>query len=259
MKREGYIGHLLEVVFDLLGVGWAPVPFDLSKWDFNDFYLNAWSPDSDTALPLMAAYLYWKTLCLCPSIVRLWWMECKDRQFSLAIEGYTEKYMSPSLVKEQSEKLESKKASLQDMKVRVSKTGHDISASYMVDDASLDISIKFPLNYPLRQVDVEAGNGKVGGVPEGKWRAWLLATTTLMVSQNGSVYDALRIFQRNVSLHFEGVEDCAICYSIIGVIDNTLPSKQCKNCKHKFHSACLFKWFKTSNQSTCPLCRQTSF
>jgi hypothetical protein len=157
---------------------------------------------------------------------------------------------------------------MEHLKVKASKTGKELTASYSIDEASLDINFKFPPFYPLRQIEIETGNGKVVGVPESKWRAWILSITVLLISQNGSIYDALNIFQKNVSLHFEGVEDCAICknihdlnigYSIIGVIDNTLPSKQCKNCKHKFHSACLFKWFKTSNQSTCPLCRQTSF
>jgi E3 ubiquitin-protein ligase DOA10 len=34
-----------------------------------------------------------------------------------------------------------------------------------------------------------------------------------------------------------------------------LPKLACRTCKKKFHSACLYKWFSTSNNSTCPLCR----
>jgi E3 ubiquitin-protein ligase DOA10 len=33
------------------------------------------------------------------------------------------------------------------------------------------------------------------------------------------------------------------------------PNKRCATCKNTFHSVCLFRWFKSSNQSTCPLCR----
>jgi hypothetical protein len=118
-------------------------------------------------------------------------------------------------VKLQSNLSDDQRKALTDMTVKVTKAGNEVSASYAVDEASLDILIRFPSNYPLRQVDVSAGNGKIAGVAESKWRAWLLSTTTLIVSQNGSVHDALRIFQRNVSLHFEGVEDCAICKFII--------------------------------------------
>jgi hypothetical protein len=153
--------------------------------------------------------------------------------------------------------LEKSSDQLEGLSTKIAKTKTEIFVSYEIDDSSLDISLKFPTNYPLKQIEIEAG--KVLGVAENKWRSWLLSTTTLLVSQNGTVLDGLKLFQRNVSLHFEGVEECAICYSIIGVLDSTLPSKACKNCKHKFHSACLFKWFKTSHQSTCPLCRQNSF
>lgn len=33
------------------------------------------------------------------------------------------------------------------------------------------------------------------------------------------------MFKRNVTLHFEGVEACAICYSSISVVDRSLPTK----------------------------------
>lgn len=33
--------------------------------------------------------------------------------------------------------------------------------------------------------------------------------------QNGLIVDALSLFKRNVTLHFEGVEACAICYSVV--------------------------------------------
>jgi hypothetical protein len=35
----------------------------------------------------------------------------------------------------------------------------------------------------------------------------------------------------------------------------SLPDKKCKTCNNPFHSQCLFKWFSSSQQSTCPLCR----
>ena len=107
--------------------------------------------------------------------------------------------------------METRKQDLEGLAVKSNKTGTEVSASYAIDDASLDILIRFPTLFPLRQVQIEAGSGKVAGVPESKWRAWLLSTTTLMVSQNGTLADALCMFQRNVHLNFEGIEDCAIC------------------------------------------------
>ena len=54
---------------------------------------------------------------------------------------------------------------------------------------------------------------------------------------------------------FEGVEECPICYTVIHMVNGTLPKLSCHTCKHKFHAACLYKWFNTSNKSACPLCQ----
>eukprot|EP00054_Salpingoeca_dolichothecata_P022244 m.145265 g.145265 ORF g.145265 m.145265 type:complete len:137 (-) comp24272_c0_seq2:38-448(-) len=93
------------------------------------------------------------------------------------------------------------------------------------------------------------------GVSSSQWRNWLLQMITFLSNQNGSVLDAVLMWKQNIDKRFEGVEDCTICYSVIHGTNCQLPNQRCKTCKNAFHSACLFKWFSTSNQSTCPLCR----
>ena len=46
-----------------------------------------------------------------------------------------------------------------------------------------------------------------------------------------------------------------ICYSVLHVVDHSLPKVSCNVCNNSFHSACLYKWFSNANKSTCPLCR----
>ncbi|KAK1398101.1 hypothetical protein POM88_007964 [Heracleum sosnowskyi] len=75
------------------------------------------------------------------------------------------------------------------------------------------------------------------------------------LSQNGALAEAIRIWKSNFDKEFEGVEECPICYSVVHTSDHNLPRLACKTCKHKFHSACLYKWFSTSHKSTCPLCQ----
>lgn len=75
------------------------------------------------------------------------------------------------------------------------------------------------------------------------------------VMQNGALAEAIRIWKRNFDKEFEGVEECPICYSVIHTVNHSIPRLACKTCKHKFHSACLYKWFSTSHKSTCPLCQ----
>jgi hypothetical protein len=46
-----------------------------------------------------------------------------------------------------------------------------------------------------------------------------------------------------------------LLYYIVHSTIKQLPKLACKNCKHKFHSACIHRWFNTSNKSDCPLCK----
>ena len=51
------------------------------------------------------------------------------------------------------------------------------------------------------------------------------------------------------------LQECYICFYILHGTNHQLPKLACRTCKKKFHSACLYKWFSTSNNSSCPLCR----
>ncbi|XP_014677567.1 PREDICTED: E3 ubiquitin-protein ligase listerin-like [Priapulus caudatus] len=73
--------------------------------------------------------------------------------------------------------------------------------------------------------------------------------------QNGSILEALLMWRRNVSKHFEGVEECMICFSVLHASNYQLPKFTCKTCHKRFHNVCLYKWFSTSQKSTCPMCR----
>ncbi|KAI8319261.1 hypothetical protein GQ54DRAFT_265618 [Martensiomyces pterosporus] len=127
-----------------------------------------------------------------------------------------------------------------------------VTLTYTVDDSTLEIVVRVPATYPLALPTFESV--KRVAVTEKRWRGWLVAAQAQM-SCNRRLDAVCAQLLGNVGAHFAGVEDCSICYSAVGALDNTLPTKQCKTCKHKFHRMCLFKWFSTSNQSTCPLCR----
>ncbi|KAK4595116.1 hypothetical protein RGQ29_018753 [Quercus rubra] len=73
-----------------------------------------------------------------------------------------------------------------------------------------------------------------------------------MHQRNGALAEAIRIWKNNFDKEFEGVEERPICYSVIHTANHSLP---CLACKHKFHSACIYKWFSTSHKSSCPLCQ----
>jgi len=93
------------------------------------------------------------------------------------------------------------------------------------------------------------------GIPKAKLRKWLISIAAFLRNQNCSMADALAAWRANVGAEFAGVEPCLICYSVICSSNRSLPRMKCKTCVKAFHSACLYKWFKSSNKSACPHCQ----
>ncbi|CCE80530.1 Piso0_003649 [Millerozyma farinosa CBS 7064] len=190
--------------------------------------------------------------------VQSWFNNVKDLQIKQKIEKFTAKYFSPTLIHLLLEDVNNQKESLTEkndnMNIKVNYVTNDVKVSFLIDEQNMEMTISIPDIYPLMNITVE-GSNRVG-VKENRWRAWLLSSQKIISLTSGSIVDAIDLFSRNVKLHFSGFEECAICYSILHQ-DNSLPSKVCPVCKNKFHSACLYKWFKSSGASTCPLCRSS--
>ncbi|CAH7673029.1 hypothetical protein PPACK8108_LOCUS7884 [Phakopsora pachyrhizi] len=247
---------LLPLLYNVMNVTDRGKPKDVSVWGISSFNISDLNESSlhSTAL---AAYLYYVSLRVVPSHIRSWWEACRNKQLSKNVAGFTSKFLSPILINHELEKVKDPDLleSLTDDKmiIKVSQVAKEVKAIYIVDDETMEIIIRIPNDYPLQPVDVL--DVKKVGVSESTWRAWLLVVQQAIANHNGTIAEALSLFKRNVSLHFEGVEACAICYAIISVVDRSLPSKACKTCRNRFHPSCLYKWFSTSHGSSCPLCR----
>ncbi|RUP46969.1 hypothetical protein BC936DRAFT_146314 [Jimgerdemannia flammicorona] len=248
VKEANSIAVLLPFLFQILGLGHAATPFDLSKWEITQLDVQSFDTASDVGFSLLASHLYYRALKHLPSFVRIWWAECKNRPLIIAVESYTEKFFSSLIIAQELASITRPevKTQLEDetMTVKTSRVTNEVTASYKIDEQTMEMAIRLPANFPLRQVDVE-GLQRVG-VPEGKWRGWLLATSAIIAVQNGDIVDALLLFKRNAKLHFEGVEDCTICYSIISIQDRSLPNKQCQTCKNRFHASCFGSELRTN-------------
>lgn len=124
-----------------------------------------------------------------------------------------------------------------------------------LEEIELSIDLILSTNFPLEPVRVE-GREK-SGLAESKWKSALLSLQTLMRSPtfSGNLIEVIKKWQANALKLFQGLEECAVCYSVLHPSDKSLPGPACKQCKHKFHAICLYKWFKSSGNATCPLCR----
>ena len=266
LKEGTYTQDLLDFIFNILITG-RQKPVDASKHDFQTSGLrDDQAPEHETHGALI--HLYYLCLRRLPSITKDWWRDSTSRQLGIAVESWTQKYISPLVIAQElaviSDWAPSQSAAGADqqqqqaMTVKVSPSTREITASIPIDEQTMSIAVRLPPAYPLARAEVDSVHRV--GVAEKKWRFWIINAQGVInfssdgVGEGNSIIDGLVAWRKNVTAAMKGQTECAICYSVVSA-DRQLPSKKCSTCKNTFHSGCLFRWFKSSNSSSCPLCR----
>ncbi len=124
----------------------------------------------------LLAHLFYRALVNVPALVRQWYEACKDRQLAMSFSSAVTKYLSPVLIGHEFALLRNPEAlqQLQDenLTIKVSSGAAEVTASYVIDEQPMEIGVRLPPDFPLRSVEVK--DLKRVGVPENKWRSWLL-------------------------------------------------------------------------------------
>ncbi|ETN41039.1 uncharacterized protein HMPREF1541_02973 [Cyphellophora europaea CBS 101466] len=256
LKQSNCLQALLTSICETVRIT-SNRPVDASKHDFENFELGT-SESEEKEMLWLNTHLYYCCLLLTPSLVKAWYIEQKNRIKS-PLEAWTQKHISASIVAASFETV-SDWAKSQDkddtpVEVKTSTRSFDLVASMEIDPESppIAISVILPAAYPLESPTV-VSKTRVA-VSEKNWQSWL-RTIQIIIFSTGSIIEGLVAFRRNVQGALKGQGECSICYSIIGT-DMQTPNKKCGTCKNMFHGSCLFRWFKSSNSSTCPLCRNS--
>ncbi|XP_008700006.1 E3 ubiquitin-protein ligase listerin isoform X3 [Ursus maritimus] len=264
LRKTKSLNKLLYHLFRLMPENptYAETAIELSNKDPKTFFTEELQLSiRETAtlpyhIPHLACSVYHMTLKDLPAMVRLWWNSSEKRVFNI-VDRFTSKYVSNVLSFQEISSVQTSTQLFNGMTVKARATTREVMATYTIEDIVIELIIQLPSNYPLGSITVESG--KRVGVAVQQWRNWMLQLSTYLTHQNGSIMEGLALWKNNVDKRFEGVEDCMICFSVIHGFNYSLPKKACRTCKKKFHSACLYKWFTSSNKSTCPLCRETFF
>ncbi|KAI1747547.1 hypothetical protein F4782DRAFT_520733 [Xylaria castorea] len=264
LKAEKYISPLMNFTFDALGHS-AARGLNLDRAGFTGEDIRyydlklAESESEERNMQWLLIHLYYLVLKFVPGLFKAWHIDCRSKQTRIAVEGWMARYFSPLIISEALDDVvkwnDSQEAPADDEKeliVKVSRSAREVIAGYEVDDLQASISIRIPPEFPLEAVTV-VGVNRVA-VDERKWKSWILTTQGVITFSGGNIIDGLATFRRNVVGALKGQTECAICYSIIST-DKKMPDKRCQTCKNLFHRTCLYKWFQSSNQNTCPLCR----
>ncbi|KAI1122151.1 hypothetical protein F5Y10DRAFT_81537 [Nemania abortiva] len=264
LKAENYIGPLMNFMFDVLGHS-AAHGLNLDRAGFKEENIQCYdlklaeSETEERNMQWLFIHLFYLVLKFVPGLFKTWYIGCRSKQTKIAVEAWMTRYFSPIIVREALDDVvkwnENQEAPADDEKeliVKVSRSASEVIAGYEVDDLNASIAIRIPAEFPLEAVTV-VGINRVA-VDERKWKSWILTTQGVITFSGGSIIDGLITFRRNVIGALKGQTECAICYSIIST-DKKMPDKRCQTCKNLFHRTCLYKWFQSSNQNTCPLCR----
>jgi hypothetical protein len=198
-----------------------------------------------------------RTVLAFPGLVRHWWSNDCPRSAQPAMQRFVEKEMALIIARREVAALRSQAGDASGaggLTVTGSALTREITAVYVKEECNLEVAIRLPPAYPLRNVEVDCR--KRLGVAEPRWRRWVLQIVTLLSTQDACVQQAVDLWKKNVDREFEGLEPCPICYSILHPKNLALPSLECGTCKNKFHPECLYKWFNTSHKSKCPMCQQ---
>jgi hypothetical protein len=252
IKEGEYLPGLLNFTFDFLGHAHNK-PVDVSKFDVTTYEPDVEPPKRD--LQWLLTHLYFLCLKNMPSLTKSWYIDCKSRATVVTLEPWTEKYISPPVISSALTSVTTWSTTLDPdspFTVRVAPRAREITASYLIDEQTCSMRIHIPAAFPLATASITSLSRVA--VNEQKWQSWLRTSLGAITIHNGTLEDALGTWRRNVEGAMKGQTECAICYSIVGA-DRKLPDKRCGTCRNLFHGGCLFKWFRTSGASACPLCR----
>ncbi|XP_059177015.1 E3 ubiquitin-protein ligase listerin-like [Physella acuta] len=243
-KDKKSVNHLLSNIFRVM-----PLHPSATVVNF-DGTLNVKDNITDSEIGKIAFYVYRQCLEIIPALVRHWWAE-QDRKATNFIDRFTTDYISSSLIRQQI--ISSQNTDMKDITILARPAAREVSATYEMAEVKINMSIVLPENFPLGKLEVTCD--KRVGVSQAQWDRWLLQLNIFLQHQNGSISEGLKLWKGNLDKKFEGIDDCMICFSVIHGTNFQLPRLTCRTCRKKFHSACLYKWFNTSQKSSCPLCR----
>ena len=127
--------------------------------------------------------------------MRTYFESLKDRQLSLSMLQFTARHFSPVIIASEFSALREPRAMAQlseeGLSVRIAQGGGatvaatsgsaEAIASYVVDEQPMEIGIRLPAEFPLKGVDVR--DLRRVGVPENKWRGWLMSVQQTITSR----------------------------------------------------------------------------
>ena len=187
---------LLPMLFSILGVSEVGAwNFPASSYAVDEFYSDLLEPEDLADLTPLASHVYYRALITLPSAMRTYYESLKDRQLSMSMLAFTARHYSSVIIQHEFSALREPAAMAQltdeGLSVKIAQGGGsslagttgaaEAIASYVVDEQPMEIGIRLPAEFPLKAVDVR--DLRRVGVPENKWRGWLMSVQQTITSR----------------------------------------------------------------------------
>ena len=249
IKKCNTVASFLDMLLEYLPINEGRLSKESTTISIEDVLKD----EENIEITKLSSLALFRTVEVFPTLTKHWWDEDCPKSLTTALSQFVQTKVAPETLRRELKRI-STATNLGEMSVSGSIVSREVVARYTQDECQLSVLVSLPLNFPLRNVEVDGT--KTLGVPEKRWKRWALQIRMMLNSQDGTLLDALMLWKENVDKEFEGVEPCPVCYSVLSVKTHELPSLQCKTCHNCFHSSCLYKWFKSSGKSQCVLCQQ---
>jgi hypothetical protein len=171
-----------------------PIVSDPQKQNLSTLiHISVLQPEELADLVPLASHLFYRTLVTIPSSIRSYYESLKNRQLSMSLLAFTARHYSPVIIAHEFSAIREPSAMAQltdeGLNVRIAQGGGAVAgggsaeaiASYVVDEQPMEIGIRLPAEFPLRGVEIR--DLKRVGVPENKWRGWLMSVQQTITSR----------------------------------------------------------------------------
>jgi hypothetical protein len=142
----------------------------------------------------LASYLFYRALVTIPASMRQYYESLKNRQLSLSMLNYVALHYSPVIIANEFASLREPYAMAtlteEGLNIKIVQGGgatvagassSEVIAGYIVDEQPMEIGIRLPAEFPLKGVQIR--DLRRAGVPENKWRGWLMSVQQTITSR----------------------------------------------------------------------------
>lgn len=190
LKSSNSLAPLMEFMFDVLGHS-AAHALNLNREAFTTEHIRNYTVKEGDSEPeernmyWLLIHLFYRTLKYVPGLFKAWFLDCRSKQTTKAVEAWMTQYFSPLIISDAldnvsdwASKQEPPEDDEKELLVKVRRNASEVVAGYEVDEVMASISIRVPAAYPLEPVSVTSVNRVA--VNDKKWQSWIMVTQSII-------------------------------------------------------------------------------